>query len=293
MKKNPVMFAIASLGLLLTVSGCSIAKHTKPLPQQQQTQTEQSFWTPGHRFRSGNQLFYFINVQYGWKLVSLGAACGSEGVDLFATTDGGKKWTQVASANLNNPGGGSGPAPDNPPPGTIPFVGDKKGITFLNRSTGWITGVTGGDGVAWLYTTNDGGHTWQRQALTIPPQYKSSQLSATPPTFFSAEDGILPVIFSGYNTASYYLYFTDNGGNTWGTPERLIGQHSFGPWQWLFNSDKSGIITINQVTWQTDDGGYTWNVYSRTGGRIKRILGGGSGTRQEQRGAGEDDATQQ
>src|SRR6266513_4967339 len=92
----------------------------------------------------------FIDSQHGWIISGWGATGGAaEAVSVFRTSDGGKTWSNVASALPAST--------DTPPPGQLPFGGQKSGIHFLNVSTGWITGTVMASDLAWLYVSHDGG----------------------------------------------------------------------------------------------------------------------------------------
>src|ERR1700736_6287687 len=91
-------------------------------------------------------------------------------------------------------------------------------MRFLDASTGWVTGTVPLANLAWLYVTHDGGSTWHQQALLMPPGLPTTRLSVLAPTFFSAAEGILPVIFSDATTGSPLataLYKTHDGGTMW------------------------------------------------------------------------------
>ncbi len=160
--------------------------------------------TPLHERYLGGQLT-FINQQDGWLLISQGFAAGSEGVDLLRTTDGGASWTRVSTTGAQHNTAG-----------TIPFSGQKTGISFLNANTGWMTGTEPAPNFSWLYVTHDGGVTWQHQTLPLPPSSGEAQHVLMPPTFFNAQDGVLPDQFG----AAIDVYVTHNGGATWqATPQ--------------------------------------------------------------------------
>src|SRR5919204_6314574 len=158
----------------------------------------------------GVQQIDFVDPLHGWLLVNLGAAAGSQGVDVLRSIDGGTHWTRVSLT------GGTSATP-----GSLPFSGDKNGITFRTTSGGFATGfVAGPPGFAWLYVTNNAGHTWQHQSLPLPLAYQSAfrsgQRRVAPPRFFTPRDGILAVSFvlPGRKSATAF-YVTHDGGVTW------------------------------------------------------------------------------
>jgi len=166
--------------------------------------------------------FTFINTRDGWIMAGLGFAAGSEGIVIFHTTDGGATWTIASSTN---PQGDSAP-------GALPFGGDKTGLSFLNASTGWITGAEPNN-IPWLYVSHDGGRTWQHQSLQPPPHQSWVFPYLARPTFFNATDGVLPVYTiidcksscPPHHGELYgsYIYVTRDGGITWHSTTLLAG----------------------------------------------------------------------
>jgi photosystem II stability/assembly factor-like uncharacterized protein len=192
----------------------------------------------------------FIDSEHGWILSGWGATGGpAEAVSVFRSSDGGKTWSNVANALPAST--------DMPPPGHLPFGGQKSGIHFLNVSTGWITGTVVVNDLAWLYVSHDGGSTWFQQSLSLPPGVPSAQLSLLSPTFFSATEGILPVIFSDGVTGrgmATVIYVTHDGGTTWKSTTPLAAV--FGTID--FVDMQHGWATDGMVLYNTSDGGQHW-----------------------------------
>src|SRR6266446_5997503 len=204
----------------------------------------------------------FVDPQHGWFLASWRPQGGAaEAVSVFCTSDGGKTWNIVSRALAAST--------DTPPPGHLPFGGQKSGIHFLNTSTGWITGTVVAPNLAWLYVTHDRGSTWNRQTLSMPPGVPSGQMVIMSPTFFSARDGVLPVTFSDIATSrgiATDIYVTHNGGMIWqsstsipaalGTIDFLDMQH--------------GWATDGTILYSTSDGGQHWTKLS-PGGNFTQV----------------------
>lgn len=149
----------------------------------------------------------FITSQLGWMLAKFPVAASAETVEIYRTTDGGKSWVKVSMVLAAST--------DTPPPGHLPFGGTKTGLGFLNTTTGWATGSFPVNGYTFLYTTHDGGGTWDPQTLPLSAQEASSHLSINPPRFFSASDGLLPVSFDSESGSNLDVYVTHDGGTTW------------------------------------------------------------------------------
>ncbi len=152
--------------------------------------------------------FAFAGDQHGWLLAHVGAGMSHDYVMVYATADGGATWERVVDPFLNN----------------LPMSCAKTGIGFLNAQTGWITGdcqgVTAG---VYLQRSDDGGHTWNSQALPAP---------AAAASLFESEDHacrsgglqILPpqsvrlaVSCTAFDTGTEtsYLYASGDAGQSW------------------------------------------------------------------------------
>jgi photosystem II stability/assembly factor-like uncharacterized protein len=189
-------------------------------------------------------------TEHGWLLSGWGTKVGpAEAVSVFRTSDGGKIWSNVANALPAST--------DTPPPGHLPFGGRKSGIHFLNTSTGWITGTAVVTSLAMLYVSHDGGSTWYRQSISLLPGVPPAQLLLISPTFFSATDGVLPIIFSDLITGKGIatdIYVTHDGGATWKSTMPLSS--ALGTID--FVNIQHGWATGGTVLYSTSDGGQHW-----------------------------------
>ena len=188
----------------------------------------------------------FVTAQDGWLMSKHPVSESTETLELFRTTDGGRTWVKIASALAASL--------DVPPPGQLPFSGSKSGLSFLNATTGWVTGRVPANGYTLLYRTRDGGSTWYRQSLPLSPTEASSQLSILPPLFFNATDGILPVSFDTGNGANLDVYVTHDGGSTWtGTSPLTASARTTD-----FIDVDHGWASDGTLLYVTSDGGQQW-----------------------------------
>jgi photosystem II stability/assembly factor-like uncharacterized protein len=207
-----------------------------------QTWQQTTIQTSGDIFVQVN----FITVQDGWLMSKHPVSENTETLELFRTTDGGRTWVKIASALASSL--------DVPPPGQLPFSGSKSGLSFLNVTTGWVTGRVSANGYTLLYRTHDGGSTWYRQSLPLSPTEASSQLSILPPLFFNAADGVLPVSFNTGNSVGLDVYVTHDGGTTWKGTTPLAASASTAD----FIDVNHGWASDGTLLYVTSDGGQDW-----------------------------------
>jgi photosystem II stability/assembly factor-like uncharacterized protein len=200
---------------------------------------------------------HFIDAQNGWGLSGVGAL-GSMETYIYRSADAGNTWIKVASTTDGNESSG------------LPFAGNKVGMTFLNTARGWVTGAIGADDWMYLYRTDDGGRTWRQQSLPLPPQATPHWNDWTmPPTFFTVQDGILPIgyaIRSEAHTdiaAVIVFYVTHDGGTTWAytTPVPMTQGNGFST---SFADMNHGWVTDGDALYVTTDGGSHWTTIPPT-----------------------------
>jgi photosystem II stability/assembly factor-like uncharacterized protein len=181
---------------------------------------------------------------------------GEEAVDIHHSTDGGETWTKVAGASYFSSSGG------------LPYRGGKYSITFLNPTTGWIAGFLPNN--LYLYVTHDGGRTWLQQKLPLPPDLTPSwHAYLRPLKFFTAQDGIFPVVYSLLNNSGEAImmrvvfYATHDGGTTWAhtTPMPVslskIGDHTNIVHHAIADMNHAWVQQGNELR-VTSDGGRQW-----------------------------------
>ncbi len=192
---------------------------------------------------------HFVNAQDGWIEIDRGAAMGSEEVDIYQTTNGGQTWNMVSGTGHTG----------NSAAGSLPFSGDKTGISFKDTTTGWATGYSAATNFTWLYVTHDGGKTWQHQDLPLP-QGISNVGTTTPPVFFG-NTGFLPVTGSQRDEV---LYVTHDGGITWKSTTPLpINMGSFSETNGVYVFDVNHTwVSDGNTFYSTLDGGQHWTTYT-------------------------------
>ena len=161
----------------------------------------------------------FVGGQHGWVFATdhfpgpdPGSAYIGGQIALYRTSDGGKTWQRIA-------GGPSTPqisVTTDDAYGIAPFTANGQ-MQFVTPSIGWIIGSSLRSDVAtysWLYSTSDGGSSWQEVTIPIPAQ----ALAMWSPLFFTEQEGLFPVLTSG--PAPQYahgtlIYSTLDGGKSW------------------------------------------------------------------------------
>jgi photosystem II stability/assembly factor-like uncharacterized protein len=194
--------------------------------------------------------FAFTDNDHAWILTSYDASMGQELVSIFQTTDGGFSWNTVSIT----------PHEYNGKHNNVPVEGIKQGIYFKDAQNGWLTGETHGVGV-WLYTTHDGGKTWEPQNVPVPKGITADGGSASslPPVFFSDKEGILPVQYRSDNLVMYF-YQTQDGGITWSPISKFPLDTETMDVVWTFADAEHGFAISGDKLFTTADGGKTWNV---------------------------------
>lgn len=186
----------------------------------------------------------FINDRDGWVLAGFGGgAAGSQAVDLFRSTDGGRTWRSVAQTSSQ--------------PGNIPFQGQKSGMGWASATTGWVTGcICAAENTVLLYRTRDGGVSWQPQSLPFPAL--ASVITTEPPVFFHPTQGLLPVTFSNGKRNSLVTYSTQNGGTTWTKNTSTQLSPTLGAWDFLTMRQGWAVGAESTPLEKTIDGGKHW-----------------------------------
>jgi photosystem II stability/assembly factor-like uncharacterized protein len=206
-------------------------------------------WTSFSNLPFTGGMMQFLNDANGFVLSGLPSGMFKQAVDLYQTTDGGATWVRKYTNNPLDPSAGTG----------LPFSGDKNGMTFRDTLRGWVSGESPLSGSVYIYKTNDSGTTWAQQTLPLPSGYSNVPMSTFAPTFFNANDGVLPVWMSlDIGKRDLYIYVTHDGGTTWTRSTSFARQG----WNADFVSIKDGF------TWNA--GGYL-QVTHNAGGSWSQV----------------------
>jgi len=201
-------------------------------------------WTSNAVPFSGGSL-QFLDAQSGWMLASLGAGAGSEAVAVLQSTDAGVTWSQVYVNDPTVPG-----SSDN-----LPLSGQKSGMIFLDSTHGWVTGSVPMDNYVYLFCTQDGGHSWMHQEVSLPAGFEMALTSADTPRFFTLTEGIFHARLYTASSASVF-YRTQDGGATWMPtfPVNMVGRYAIANLQdvWVWDGGPAMLAS--------HDSGTTWNL---------------------------------
>ena len=189
----------------------------------------------------------------GWWLLGFGAgASGGEAVTLWRSSNAGGAWARVAA---------SGNGLTSAPPHSLPYYGDKTGIAVSPAQQVWLTGITAGEGMAWLYRSGPGGRTWTPVSLGVPKAWTRAELASYPPVWASAHQGYLPVTVDGPTFTGIAVYTVNGLHTTWTSassipaPSLLTARFSL-----AVATPRSVWVATGRNLWASTDGGYDWRA---------------------------------
>jgi hypothetical protein len=240
-----LMISLPSMGML---SGCefggggngemSSANATSESPPTTHPDSTETMIPPVQEEEPGNKReeTFFLNVRLGWKAEYRFYGMFREDMTLYRTTDGGETWAEIAGSD--HPGS------------TLPG-GVKSGIAFSSEKRGWITTNAPWQGKIGLYSSGDGGSTWQEQPMVVPAKFAEAQLYVYPPLFVTANEGVLVTM---PESNSSLIYVTDDGGQTW-TPVVDQNEGSLSGIAWTLSDDGIYSVVKETTTWTLDTSG--------------------------------------
>ena len=186
----------------------------------------------------------FLDENNGWALADLGVGAGSNAVGIYQTTNGGADWQRTFVNDPNNADAGD----------SLPLGGLKFGITPLNMTTAWIHGVIYAPGTAYLYRSDDAGHTWAQVQVSLPPGTAQTDLSIEQIEFVTANDGFFTMRITS-ESPSLAIYVSNDAGNTWTLRPTPIPSGSLAD----FLSAEEIVIYNGNQFFVTRDAARTWN----------------------------------
>ena len=203
----------------------------------------------------------FLDDRHGWLMAHLGAGMSHDYIAVFLTGDGGQTWRRVLD-------------PERTP--TL-MACAKTGLAFADPLDGWLAGDCPGlmPGL-FLYSTRDGGETWQPVSLPIPPGQPADLFGGNnagcgvPGLAYTGADAVLfSVRCSSYNggKASAWLYAAQAGGafSARALPKPYGNIQFLNPQEgWFIGAASSDPTTPGEI-YHTTDGGLTWKLVLVTG----------------------------
>ena len=144
----------------------------------------------------------FVDPLHGWREV-IEAMAGQ--VSLASTADGGRTWSPV-----HNPARW-------PAAGLLSFSDTDHGFiadTLPPNDDFPTTGNSLGH-FSELWSTSDGGTTWQQDSTELPGGYPTAQTYVDLPTSFENSNVVLPVALFEANTTAVAFYTSRDGGASW------------------------------------------------------------------------------
>ena len=188
-------------------------------------------------------------------------AAGSMVITIYRTGDGGRTWKMVSS-NLSQVTNSKVLA------GSLPFMCDKD-IEFASPTRGWALFACNG-GLAPLYETFDGGATWARRSVALPPGSLDAGSYFQPKV---QQFGKVAVV--GLEVGSHTVVYVSTDGAVTFHPVAIPGA----PRYWI-------VDAVSATTWRlvagnhvlaTDNGGTSWSTLT-TNVRFNLFGGYGSPT---------------
>ena len=196
-----------------------------------------------------NATFEFVDREFGYALVGLGAGAGSHYVAIYRTVDGGQTWEMVFTHEPELIK-------------ALPNGGSKNGLTFKDVDHGWIGGAIPMDDYFYLFYTEDGGVTWaQEEEIALPGDYGGSMLEVWQPVFVETGTAFLPVrAYPPEGGIHLLIYRSTDGGENWAFRGAVAEGEAVD-----FVGPELGWLAAGSALFQTAEGGMTWPTLSAQG----------------------------
>lgn len=199
----------------------------------------------------------FISPTRGWIMTSSATSMGKEEKYLYRTDDGGANWTKI----MQNTGTLTSA---NDTMGSISNTGYLNNMTFIDALHGFVT--LQDKEVSELYTTADGGNTWNTTPNFIDLNKMStcSTLSLGEPQFVkqSKNDGFIPLSCTTDTETKFNGYFTIDKGQSWVLAPFHLNwtkglNQALSP---VFVSNTEGWYLQESILYHTIDQGKNWKA---------------------------------
>jgi photosystem II stability/assembly factor-like uncharacterized protein len=219
----------------------------------------------------------FLDRAHGWVVAN---ECVGGDAFVYRTSDGGETWRHVRFSSVNCAAGSGltlsfvdarhgwltstiGNSPDDPflarsNDGGATWRGVtalpvKGRVVFRTPREGWL-GRSDFRQIQRLYTSRDGGRSWERRVLNPPSGWEGARLFPDVPVFFGAH-GVLPVTVTRGGSSAVAFYASNDGGRRWGLEAvrrvRLRVLRPGNPFVWYMPVSVAGP----SVWWIADGGG--------------------------------------
>jgi photosystem II stability/assembly factor-like uncharacterized protein len=195
----------------------------------------------------------FADPLHGWLQVAYGPGAGQLPFILYATSDGGARWSLVSRSDMH------------PTAHSLPSCDCYNGIVFSSARTGWATGryFASNFGQPFFYRSEDGGRSWAPRVLP-PPHLDGNPYPVTyPPTFFSASDAVMPMLITTQKGSLVLEYATHNGGTVWHHTAAVTLKAA--DVISSFASMSAGFVLNGHEMARTTDGGRHWTTLRISG----------------------------
>ncbi|MDA8346474.1 MAG: hypothetical protein M0Z66_13475 [Thermaerobacter sp.] len=185
----------------------------------------------------------FTSRTQGLTLTSTAMSAGQISFALFATSDGGRHWSNTDSS------------------GALAGLHGDAAITLSPSGQDWISGedvhpILHGTTEVYLATSRNDGP-WRRLSLPVPRALARGYYTVSqPPTEHGNQVEVTVDFNASDSTKAYFVsYSSSDGGATW-----VFGQPVAGSATTSFLTPLQGIALVNHGLYSTADGGSTWHL---------------------------------